>query len=212
MSSNLRFPCFAATPTGGLVVVAFLVAGCGSSSSDAKQASALDSDAGARTIGERCIPSVEANPSFPGFVTGEISLEEQGAQHSGEPVCLTYHFQGRSTCPYGQDATGTPPTGASACTTPEGAPVEGEVRAQCTDRSPADTIYWSCRCANADGQTNDGDTYCACPSGFACNQIIADIGGPGSGVSGAYCIKDGTDYDPSNVCSTTCDPNANPCP
>lgn len=74
-------------------------------------------------------------------------------------------------------------------------------------------MYWSCRCANADGQTNDGDTYCACPSGFACTQAIGNHGGGNTWLTGAYCIKDGTAYEPSNsVCSTTCDPTANPCP
>jgi hypothetical protein len=73
-------------------------------------------------------------------------------------------------------------------------------------------MYWSCRCANADGQTNDGDTYCACPSGFACTQAVRSIGDLGKPYSGAYCIKDGTVYDAATACSTTCDPTANPCP
>jgi hypothetical protein len=87
------------------------------------------------------------------------------------------------------------------------------VQPQFTNRTADKTVYCSCRCADADGNTNDGANYCSCPDGFTCTHLIDSLGANISeGLTGSFCIKQGTDYDPSNSCSNTCDPNTNPCP
>jgi hypothetical protein len=95
----------------------------------------------------------------------------------------------------------------------------GEVPSQITglgvgDRTANKTVYCSCRCANVDGKTDDGATYCACPDGFACTELITSIGTQDDTVSGAYCMLAGTGYSPAttdtaNVCdATVTDPSA----
>jgi hypothetical protein len=86
------------------------------------------------------------------------------------------------------------------------------VQAQCVDRTAALTVYCSCRCANVDGQTNDGANYCACPDGYACTQLVTSIGAGDTGLTGAYCIKNNTAYDPNSACAESCDPMTNTCP
>jgi hypothetical protein len=82
------------------------------------------------------------------------------------------------------------------------------------DRTAADAVYCSCRCANVDGGTGDG-TYCQCPGGMTCTQLVPYFppSGPSTGapdMSGAYCIKAGTAYD-GGAC-VACDPTQSPCP
>ena len=70
-------------------------------------------------------------------------------------------------------------------------------------------VYCSCRCANIDGQTNDGANYCSCPDGFTCQQLVSSIGlGTNQELTGAYCIKSGTAYsatstDTTDLCDAT---------
>jgi hypothetical protein len=75
------------------------------------------------------------------------------------------------------------------------------VPAQCSTRTADEAVYCSCRCANINGQTNDGANYCTCPDGFACTQLITSIGQGNEGLTGAYCIKSGTQYDPTEACA-----------
>src|SRR5262249_4705220 len=85
------------------------------------------------------------------------------------------------------------------------------VQPQCTDRTGPDAVFCSCRCANAEGKTDDGAEYCACPSGFTCSQVVPLLvsGDPNAG---AYCIPQGTAYNPNNACGDTCFPGHPACP
>jgi hypothetical protein len=149
-------------------------------------------------VGDPCTPEAEYNTSFLGF-----------------------NFHGRVSCPYGQDAMGNGPPPASGCQVPFiGQPITGyepgtttygdpnakaTVEPQCTDRTADNAVYCSCRCANIAGQTDDGAVYCKCPGGFACTQLVATISATGSQeLTGAYCIKSGTEYNADNVCASTC--------
>jgi hypothetical protein len=85
------------------------------------------------------------------------------------------------------------------------------VQPQCTDRTATDAVYCSCRCANVDGNTNDGSNYCTCPDGFACTQLVTPIGPSDTGLTGAYCVKSGTAFNPINSCSGFCDPQQHNC-
>jgi hypothetical protein len=174
-------------------------------------AGGYDLDAGA-PIGSPCLPSEENSATFDGFMLPEISLASIAA--SGSPLCLVYHFRGLVTCPYGQSAAGQAPACAQACTTIGGQPVVGAVQPQCTNRRASEAVVWSCRCANAQGQTNDGNTYCTCPGGTTCTQAVSSIGASENDVSGAYCLPLAAVGDGGGGfnCSASCDPTSAPCP
>jgi len=143
------------------------------------------SDAGCQTtgVGDPCTPEAEYKTSFLGFSYNEVSTESADFQCFSR-LCLVNHFQGRVSCPYGQDAMGNFPPGANAsCKTPFiGRQVDGKdangnfldptaketVQPQCLDRTADNDVYCSCRCANLQGQTDDGAVYCKCPGGFTC--------------------------------------------
>jgi hypothetical protein len=163
-------------------------------------------------IGEPCVLAVEDQTTFTGLDAADVTIElPSPSADPGQLVCLANHFRGRATCPYGQDSNARPPPDAAACVTPEGQPVVGgSVSPQCTDRRAADVMTWSCRCANALGETNDGADYCSCGSNLVCAQLILPI--PGDDTAGAYCIKAGTAYSPSTSCEIGCDPTLHPCP
>ncbi len=170
------------------------------------------------SVGDACTPSLEARESFTSFSENEVVIESATPQCNAG-VCLVNHFRGRVTCPYGQDMDGKAPPGAAACALPDGGAVapdagraKNQVSAQCLDRTAAKAVYCSCRCANAAGKTDDGATYCGCPSGFACTQLVTSIGSKQDDISGAYCMKEGTAYDVTNACSAICDPATGPCP
>lgn len=176
-------------------------------------------------VGQPCTPAVESNPAFVGFDQQSVSVELPSPDADPSViVCLADHFRGRVTCPYGQDQTGTQlpsidgatggafTKGASPCKTPSGDAVTGEVQPQCTDRKAASVVTWSCRCANAAGRTDDGASYCSCPDGTTCTQLVAPIGPTqGPEISGAYCIATGTSYASFSACLQACDPNVTTC-
>jgi len=101
-------------------------------------------------------------------------------------------------CPNGNCTT--VPAGAKAST----------VQPNCTDRTADKAVYCSCRCANIDGKTDDGANYCQCPDGFSCTQLVSPIGSANALLTGAYCIKKNTDYNPASSC-VSCDPTAKNC-
>jgi hypothetical protein len=160
----------------------------------------------AASVGGACIPAEESLATYPGADAQEVSFDSNSPACDVGDVCLMNHFQGRTSCPYG-GASGT-------CTVPgTGAPVTVAVSPQCADRTAADAVYCSCRCANPDGRTDDGASYCTCPGSFSCVQLVSPIGQPAADSSaGAYCIKQGTQFDPLDSCQVHCDPTSHPCP
>ena len=178
-------------------------------------------------VGDPCTPELEYSAAFLGFNKQEVNTESESFQCLTR-LCLVNHFQGRVSCPYGQQSTGAPRSGATSCSdkgqSPAGccvpgtsgaidgkdpvtkmAPKEGiTVPPQCIDRTADKAVYCSCRCANIDGRTDDGRNYCTCPDGFACTQLVSSIAQGDQGLTGAYCIKKGTEYDPANNCADEC--------
>lgn len=178
-------------------------------------------DAAPGAIGDPCIPDQEKQATFGWFVEQEVSVQANTPQCGVNDVCLVNHFRGRVTCPYGEDARGRGPDGLAGCIVAGGTdpviPTDefntgmAEIEPQCADRTAVRTVYCSCRCANASGGTDDG-TYCACPSGTACTQLVFGSPLPGeTDTSGAYCVKDGTRWD-GGTCGPSCNPNSAPCP
>jgi hypothetical protein len=172
-------------------------------------------------VGDPCVPEQEYDPTFNGFVVDQVNVESKSYQCETR-LCLVNHFQGRVSCPYGQDKDGNPPAGGNKCVIPgtdtqiSGNPDDTKngktVSAQCSGRTAAQAVYCSCRCANVDGRKDDGANYCDCPDGFACEQLVTSIGAGDTGLTGAYCIKSNTKYDRNNTgCESTCDPATKPC-
>jgi hypothetical protein len=182
-------------------------------------------------IGTPCTPTYEEDDAtFLGYDPGEITMDTTS---DPDTVCLVYHFRGRTTCPYGQDktatqlpaidgATGGPfPQGVGPCLTPKGEPVTGDpvfdpndgalVAPQCLDRPASKVIFFSCRCANADGRTDDGGRYCSCSNGTKC-QSLDPPSGAGMGLTEMFCLPPGILYDPSSACLGACDPSVATCP
>lgn len=55
-------------------------------------------------VGDPCIPEQEYDPTFAGFDYHEVNVESKSFQCETR-LCLVNHFQGRVSCPYGQDPT-----------------------------------------------------------------------------------------------------------
>jgi hypothetical protein len=177
-------------------------------------------------VGDPCIPEQEYDTTFNGFDQGEVSVESKSFQCETR-LCLVNHFRGRVTCAYGQTASGAAPADATepcevpgtyGTTSPE--PIVGAggsdgalVDPQCVDRTANNAVYCSCRCANINGQTNDGANYCSCPDSYTCTQLVVPTGSNvNQGLTGAYCIRNGTAYDPATSCSKgDCDAKTTPC-
>ena len=63
-------------------------------------------------IGDPCTPDEEYVSNFAGFDIGEVNVESKSFQCRTR-LCLANHFQGRVSCPYGQDSSGAAPMGIS---------------------------------------------------------------------------------------------------
>lgn len=153
--------------------LSLLLGGCvgGSEESFERTSAALGAD-----VGVPCITEDEYHTDFSGFSKNEVSISTAGECSVG--YCLTHQFQGRVSCPDGQEEAG------GGCETPDGAPVSVPVEAQLPGRTADESVFCSCRC--------DGDgpgPFCACPSGFSCEELIEDLG-LGNELSGSYCVAD----------------------
>lgn len=74
------------------------------------------------------------------------------------------------------------------------APVCGQCAAK-SNRNAAQSVYCSCRCGVAEGDTPDPNfNYCECPTGFSCSEIRRNVGLGDSQITGKYCIKEGSEF------------------
>jgi len=152
---------------------------------------------------------------------------------SGAPyLCGTGVVGGPTTSGSYEPYAGYSSTGFEPCTIPGGSAVSGtaaskllqpyETQVQVTvtpqvlERNTANAVYCSCRCADENGDSTNG-VFCSCPDGYVCTQLVASIGAEtNQGLTGAYCMKSGTKYNPSASadCNTgaCCQPGVHPCP
>ncbi len=86
-------------------------------------------------------------------------------------------------------------------------PVAVEVKPQCdaaSKRSADDAVYCSCRCGPPDNgplvQADIDYDYCSCPEGFVCSEVRARLGLGDENLAGKYCVKVGTEPDPTTSC------------
>jgi hypothetical protein len=191
-------------------------------SDGASSATGSASDAGADggpmplgiPVGAPCLSDQEEDPSYAGANADEVGVIPNAPACNGG-VCVIDHFQGRTSCPYGQSADGAVPEGAAACSIPgSDAAIRAAVLPWCSSRPPSDVVTCSCRCADLAGGTDDSGTFCSCPAGFTCTQLLSSLGaGLDTSLTGAYCLKAGTAFTPDGsalVCSA-CNPTTNPC-
>jgi hypothetical protein len=129
-------------------------------------------------IGDPCVPEQEYQPDFLGFNFHEVSTESASFQCMTR-LCLVNHFQGRVSCPYGQNADGAPRTGTFAssfsqaeCASPN--PVSGKAAGCCTpgirqpvtgplvNGQPTDMMNGMTVLGQCTHRTADQAVYCSC--------------------------------------------------
>lgn len=159
-------------------------------------------------VGDPCVPEEEYKTDFVGFGLQASDVEMRSFQCDTR-VCIINHFQGRVSCPYGQTGEDVA-AGRLSCTVPGSTDdfITVPVDSQFADRRADSAVYCSCRCDGPDANAR----YCECPSGFTCTELIPDLRlGSGGQISGSYCIKDGTQFNPTNLPNTACRRDLNNC-
>jgi hypothetical protein len=205
-------------------------------------------------VGDPCIPEQEYDVCFAGFDEMEVNVESKSFQcltrvclvnhFQGRVSCPYGQTASTSLLPATSQCGAVPggdpvPTypGTPTCTIPGGSSVLGKnvtlddayqvqvaVLPQVHPRVTAKAVYCSCRCENANGQTDDGSIYCQCPEGYYCKQLVTSLGTTFSdqGLTGGYCIlgtaagaPDDTAYNPADMAEqSNCAPSppAQACP
>lgn len=123
--------------------------------------------------------------------------------------CMTYACHKPGDCQQA-GATDAENAGKACCVPGTDRPVARSVCGQCegsggaAPRGAESAVYCTCRCGAAEGDPEDPDAdFCACPDGFECSEIRMNLGLGDQGLTGKYCIKAGTAYDPAaNQCGS----------
>lgn len=146
----------------------------------------------AEGIGDPCVPEDEYSPTFSGFAVTEVNTESRSFSCQSR-LCLINRFQGRVSCPYGQEQGAT---GAGHCTVPGSEEaITARVSPQLLDRRPDVAVYCSCRCDGPDPKAR----YCECPSGYSCLPAVPDLALGRVQLPGSYCLREGSAYDEGRV-------------
>jgi hypothetical protein len=136
-------------------------------------------------VGAPCITSDEYEPSLSGESIGEILVEDQSLTcQSG--ICVSNHFQGRASCPYGGTECSVPGSGGTQRITVSVPP-------QLESRPANTSVICTCRCAGP-----GSGPFCSCPANMQCEHLTDDLGFGGlESTTGSFCIPKGTQYDPT---------------
>lgn len=158
-------------------------------------------------IGDPCIPNDEFSDVYPGAVLSEVRIDDRSFSCESR-VCLVHDFQGRVSCPYGNQKGGSNHEGEDVeCRVPgANKVVVAAVPPQCASRRDH-APYCSCRC----GGNDTAARYCDCPDGFVCGSPQSALT-EGSDSGDRYCMRKSAPPDPS-ACSPQdrCDAPDNPC-
>jgi hypothetical protein len=186
------------------VATMLLASGCGGEGLLGSSSSAVSG------LGDPCTPESEYDHDGGGAVLTDLGIDLASTSCVSR-VCLSYYFQGRVTCPYGNakaGQTGTclpvadlpglytldgTPAGEPCCPVVgdvEQRPLTKPVEAQCSGKNALDSVYCSCRCDVPAGVDRSLVRLCDCPSGFACLPIFDNPALP-LGRRGSYCVKRG---------------------
>lgn len=182
-----------------LVLVSAVISACG----DSRPVGTPRPDS---EVGMQCRLQTDLSLSPTAASENEVVMEGDPSEGS---VCIANHFRGRVDCPYGQSEADysayvggdIPSNDPRLCRVSEtNQVVEGPVVAQLFERRASLTVYRSCRCADTDGNRTS-DAYCDCPSSYTCQPFLEDLGGKGGSAAGSYCIKTGTEWNPTAAMS-----------
>ena len=158
-------------------------------------------------VGDPCIPEPEYRQDFGAFDMREVYVESRSFQCETR-LCLINHFQGRVTCPYGQQAGAMtlPADAPERCRIPgtagsrESDAVAVPVKAWNTSRPAPTAVYCSCRCDGPDRNAR----YCTCPEGYVCTSLIPPWNLSREQLRGSYCVKEGTEYRETDRAHPSC--------
>jgi hypothetical protein len=110
-------------------------------------------------VGDPCLPEDEYSAQFAGFKVTEENIESRSFQCQTR-ICLVNHFQGRVSCPLGQDApTSCNPADPAPCTDGRTCVLSAEFAAPCTS---------SAECQSGSCDPNGG--FCQCNTSADCPQ------------------------------------------
>jgi hypothetical protein len=124
-------------------------------------------------IGDPCTPEEEYNPQFAGFKVTEENIESRSFQCETR-ICLVNHFQGRVSCPYGQDPIveaaipgrhACTPDNTSACGNGESCVEAAALAITCDPEKPD---QGSGDCAGYGNNCNPEGRFCQCATTADC--------------------------------------------
>lgn len=132
-------------------------------------------------VGDPCIPEDEYRENFPGFDLTEANIESRSFQCQTR-VCLVNHFQGRVSCPLGQDTPTPCSENENACGADEECASGGVIITDCDPTSCGEDGADPNNCNDSNGanqacggrQCNKNGRFChceagECPSGYVCD-------------------------------------------
>lgn len=131
-------------------------------------------------VGDPCLPEDEYDPQFAGFKVTEENIESRSFQCQTR-ICLVNHFQGRVSCPLGQEAPPACQPGAGGC---ENCALSGSYAPDC-DPTRDDGGAGQCVSGNCD----PAGAYCRCGTSADCP--TTDWTCDGDGVCRLHICRDG---------------------
>ncbi|WP_437681260.1 hypothetical protein [Sorangium sp. So ce131] len=108
-------------------------------------------------VGDPCLPEDEYDPQFAGFKVTEENIESRSFQCQTR-ICLVNHFQGRVSCPLGQQAPTICKPGEGGCADCV------ETSTYAPDCDPAEDAAAQC----ISGQCDPQGAFCRCETGGDC--------------------------------------------
>ena len=109
-------------------------------------------------VGDPCTPEDEYDPQFAGFKVSEENIESRSFQCQTR-ICLVNHFQGRVSCPMGQDAKTTCMTPGEKCMDGSTCTEAGSLSPACDPTKPDGGKG---DCAEYGGTCNKAGKFCEC--------------------------------------------------
>lgn len=114
-------------------------------------------------VGDPCVPEDEYRENFAGFKLSEENIESRSFQCKTR-ICLVNHFQGRVSCPRGQQAPTNCTDNENACQGDEGCVEAGAIIVDC-DPTPCGEE------GAAEGNCNDANNFNQACGGRVCDEV-----------------------------------------